>query len=199
MCAFLGVSRSGYYAWLKRTMRRLKRDQIAHEVQKVFEKSKGTYGSPRITEHLTGMGVQASRSTVSRVMATKGYIARPGRKFVHTTDSKHGHKIAENLLNRDFHADQVNTKWVSDITYIPTKQEWAYLTVIIDLADRMVVGWNLSDNLSCQHTAMAAMTIAMRRRIVNQPLLFHSDTEGFNTAVGLFVISLSAVDILHRA
>jgi len=156
-------------------MRRLKRDQIAHEVQKVFEKSKGTYGSPRITEHLTGMGVQASGSTVSRVMATKGYIARPRRKFVHTTDSKHGHRIAENLLNRDFHADQVNTKWVSDITYIPTKQGWAYLTVIIDLADRMVVGWNLGDNLSCQHTAIAAMTIAMRRRIVNQPLLFHSD------------------------
>jgi transposase InsO family protein len=83
--------------------------------------------------------------------------------------------VFDNILNRSFEADQVNTKWVSDITYIPTQKGWAYLTVILDLADRMVVGWTLSDDMSAYKTTVASLNVAIQRRRPKGKLLFHSD------------------------
>ena len=175
MCRVLGVSRSGYYAWLKSPERQSKGSRISDVVKQVFVKSKGTYRSPRITKQIRGMGIEVSRATVARVMKTAGLMARARRKFVHTTDSDHGDKVAANLLNREYQADRINQKWVSDITYIRTAKGWAYLTVIIDLADRMVVAWNLSKELSSERTTIKTLHIALERRKIDQPLLFHSD------------------------
>ena len=175
MCRLFTISRSSYYAWCNRPERTLKRDEIRSSVRYSFEKNKRTYGSPRLTLELQEQGIKVSRATVARVMRKESLIARPRARYVHTTDSAHGLAVAENILNRDFSASRLNEKWVSDISYIPTKQGWAYLTVILDLADRMVVSWSLSPDMSCQNTTLKALKIALQRRKINQPLLFHSD------------------------
>lgn len=175
MCAVLKVSRSGYYAWQKRKYRVPKQTQLAEHVQATFSRNRGMYGSPRIAIELQEKGMSVSRSTIARTMSKLGLTARPKRKFVHTTHSDHSGKVAANLLNRDFTAQQPNEKWVSDITYIWTKKSWVYLTIIIDLFDRMVVGWSVSSDLSSQNTVIKAFNLAVGRRAINQPLVFHSD------------------------
>jgi len=175
MCKLLGVSRSSYYDWLKKDPVLKKEECIENQVVELFEDSKGTYGSPRICEELLDQGVIISKATVARVMKRLGIQARPRRKFIHTTDSKHNHRVFDNILNRSFGSQRVNEKWVSDITYIRTKQGWTYLTVIIDLADRMLVSWTLSKDLSAYQTTVACLKIALQRRKPKQPLVFHSD------------------------
>lgn len=176
MCKVLGTSRSAYYRWIKNDCV-IQKAKIAIDkhTQEVFEKSKGTYGSPRIHQELKQRGIQISQSTVARSMRRQGLQARPRRKFIHTTDSAHDYKVFENILNRNFAAERVNEKWVSDITYIPTQKGWTYLTTILDLADRMIVGWTLSDDMSARKTSTEAFKIALQRRKVNQELLLHSD------------------------
>lgn len=174
MCKVLGVARSSYYDWLSRTPRKL---QAIHtrKVCSIFVKSKRTYGSPRITDELNDQGITISKSTVARIMKGLGVQARPRRKFIHTTDSKHDFKVFENILNRNFESQMVNRKWVSDITYIKTKLGWVYLTVVIDLADRMVIGWTVSENMSALSTTVASLKIAFNNRKVTDDLLIHSD------------------------
>ena len=176
MCKVLGASRSAYYRWIKNGCV-LEKANIALDkhIQKVFEKSKGTYGSPRIQQELQQCGMQISQSTVARSMQRQGLQARPRRKYIHTTDSAHDHKVFKNILNRNFAADRVNEKWVSDITFIPTQKGWTYLTTILDLADRMIVGWTLSNDMTARKTSTEAFKIALQRRKVNQKLLLHSD------------------------
>lgn len=94
---------------------------------------------------------------------------------VQTTDSKHDYPIANNLLNREFSAEKPGQKWVSDITYIRTGEGWLYLTAILDLADRKVVGWSLSDTLKAVDTSIAAWQMALKNRPLINDLLFHSD------------------------
>lgn len=175
MCSVFQISRSSYYSWLKNGSTQAKSDQLRAKVKESFKKNKGHYGSPRLAIEMRANGVEVSRSTVARVMRSEGLIARPRAKYVHTTDSDHMYKIADNILNRDFRATRLNEKWVSDITYIHTRKGWTYLTVIIDLADRMVVSWTLSDNMTCQDTTIQALKIALERRTIQRPLLFHSD------------------------
>lgn len=175
MCSVLGVSRSAYYDWLKKRVVRNKVDYYKKEVLKEFLASKRTYGSPRIYQVLSEKGICVSKSTVARIMKNIGLQARPKRKFVHTTDSKHNYKVFENILNRNFEAKRINQKWVSDITYIPTRKGWTYLTIIIDLADKMVVGWSISDQMTAQSTTMDCLKIALKRRKIREKLIFHSD------------------------
>lgn len=175
MCKVLGMSRSAYYDWLKKDCKGAMKKGIDRRIKEVFENSKRTYGSPRVYQELKQHGVKTSKSTVARIMQRQGLQARPRRKFVHTTDSNHDYRVFENILNRHFTSERVNEKWVSDITFIPTKMGWTYLTVIIDLADRMIVGWTLSEDMSAQHTSVESLKIALQRRKVNKKLLFHTD------------------------
>jgi hypothetical protein len=110
-------------------------------------------------------------------MRTLGIFARKGRKYTHTTDSKHNFKISPNLLDRQFNVQELNKVWVSDITYISTDKGWAYLTVVLDLADRAVVGWSLSETLHAEPTVIEALKMALiKRRITRSSrLMFHSD------------------------
>lgn len=116
--------------------------RLDDEIKAAFERNKGRYGSPRITDHLAkkGAGRQVSVATVARRMQALKLVARPKRKFVSTTSSDHELSVAPNLMDRNFTVEELNTVWVSDITYIRTDDGWRYLTVVLDLADRSKVG-----------------------------------------------------------
>jgi len=108
-------------------------------------------------------------------MKAAGIRARIPRRFVVTTDSRHNYPVAPNILNREFAASRPGQVWVSDITYIKTNRGWLYLTVIIDLFDRKVVGWSMSKGMTAEETIIAAWRMAVNNRPINQELIFHSD------------------------
>ena len=122
MSRVLGVSRSGYYNWLKYNFLKDRHSKLDERIKVVFEGSKRTYGSPRVSQNLNKAREdnKVSAATVARRMHVLGLVARPKRKYVHTTDSDHDLNTLPNLLDRNFEVEQVNTVWVSDITYIPT-------------------------------------------------------------------------------
>jgi putative transposase len=138
MCEQLGVSRSGYYAWKKRPeFERHRSDRaLAEVVSAVHRDSSGTYGSPRVHAELRARGQRVSRKRVARVMGEQGLAARRRRRFVATTDSRHQQPVAPNALERRFTPGQPNSTWVTDITYVGTRQGWLYLAVVLDLFSR---------------------------------------------------------------
>jgi transposase InsO family protein len=179
MSRVLGVSRSGYYKWLKNKHSKDHVLKLDEQVKEAFEQSKCRYGSPRVCIEVNKKRLdnKVSSATVARRMQAMNLVARPKSKYVHTTDSEHDLKASPNLLNRNFTVEKLNTVWVSDITYINTDDGWRYLTVVLDLADRAVVGWTLSRTLHAQCTVIEALKQAIHRRGI-QPgsaLMFHSD------------------------
>lgn len=176
MCAILSVSKSGYYNWLKQAPRLLeKRAEKEEAILSIFYSSRRTYGSPRIAEELNKSVQQLSERTIARRMRDLGISSRVKKKYKKTTDSNYNQAVAPNILNRKFNTNELGRYWVSDITYIPIKASFVYLTTVIDLADRMVVGWSLSDNMTDQDTIIAAFNKAVKNRPVSDGLIFHSD------------------------
>lgn len=176
MCEVFSVSRSGYYGWLlKKESIAAKIDHLDDKIKGLFEQSRATYGSPRIWLALQDLGIAVSESSVARRMKSLGITPKIKKRFKNTTDSKHDLQISANLLNREFRVAQLGKVWVSDITYIRLKHSFVYLTTIIDLADRMVVGWSLSDNMTDEDTVIAAFKKAVRNRPIALGLMFHSD------------------------
>ena len=176
MCKVFKVSRSGYYKWKRlRPTKKDNMDRLDAEIRYEFEKSKGRYGSPRISKSLGNRNIFISKSTVARRMNAMILVARKKRKYKATTQSNHSYSIAPNLLSRQFTVDQPATAWVSDITYIRVAGIWAYLTVIIDLADRAVVGWSLSTDMTTENTVMRAFRNACSNRPSLDGMIFHSD------------------------
>lgn len=178
MSKTLGVSSSGFYKWLKTSPVKSKKVEILdNKIKSIFKKSNMTYGSPRVTQVLKKKNIKCSKTTVARRMQVLNLTARPKRKYVKTTNSDHSYRVAENLLNRQFEVEDINKVWVSDITYVRVSNKWMYLTTMIDLADRMVVGWSLSDNMTTKDTVVSAFKNAIyRRRIANKSnLMVHSD------------------------
>jgi putative transposase len=166
MCQVLGVSESGYYAWLKRPVCQRKREdaQLTKEIEQVFTSHQGRYGSPRIHRELRDQGRGISRKRVARLMCEAELSARRKRSRVLTTKRDTSHPIAPNLLDREFTTTKPNTKWVTDITYIPTAQGWLYLAVILDLYSRIVVGWSMSSNCDEKLVENALLMALARRR-----------------------------------
>jgi putative transposase len=199
MCKVLKVSISGFYYWVQHPvgLRIGKEQQLLAAVKKVYQQSACRYGSPRIAVELQEQGILASRPRVARLMrkhAIKSIIRKKYR--VQTTDSNHGFTIAENHLNRDFIATRLAEKWVSDLTYIKTQEGWLYLTAILDLADRKVVGWAMSKTMEAEVSTVAAWQMAVRNRPVIQSLLFHSD-RGVQYACKEFRKQLSGKPVLQ--
>jgi len=178
MCKVLKVSSSGYYYWRKHPVgaRQLKQRQLLADIRQVHAQSQGRYGSPRIADQLREQGVKASRNRIARLMHQAAVRSIMYKKYrVQTTDSAYDYPVAKNLLNREFTAEKPGQKWVSDITYIPTEEGWLYLTTVLDLADRKVIGWALSDSLKAVDTSVAAWRMALKNRAIQRQLLFHSD------------------------
>lgn len=177
MCKVLGVSRSGYYLWIKRkpSKRAVENQKLMEQIREIHKKSKGTYGSPRITEELKINYVHVSRPRVARIMKKANIRSITKKRFVATTDSKHSFPVAPNLLNREFKVDSQGKVWVSDITYIRTLEGWLYLTIIMDLADRKIIGWALSSSMHASTTIIPAWIMAVQNRPFTSRLIFHSD------------------------
>ena len=177
MCAAFKVSRSGYYSWLcrKDSKRTLENKALTSKIISIHEESRRTYGSPMITQVLKRDCIHVSRPRVARLMKNAQIQSKRHRKFVVTTNSNHKYPIVENKLNREFHARSLGEVWVSDITYIQTKEGWLYLTTVIDLADRKVIGWSLSKTMKACDTSIAAYNMAIKNRPIVSELIFHSD------------------------
>lgn len=179
MCKVLGVSRNAYYRWKRNGGSKKKeptrKDLLKQHIESIYDQSYQTYGSHRIAASLQKEGKKVSRSYVARLMKEMGLKSVLRKKFKVTTDSNHGYKVADNLLERNFSSLQLGQVWVSDITYIKVGNSWAYLTVIIDLADRKVVGWSLSRDLTAENTVLKAYFAARRNRKVMSGFIFHSD------------------------
>jgi len=196
MCKVLEVSSSSYYKWKTKPIsnRVLKMNIIKEKITFIYFSSKQRYGSPRITIELTSLGYQISRITVAKYMRELGLRSKLSKKFKVTTNSKHNYLVVENILNRVFTVTNPSKVWVSDITYIQTKTGFLYLTTIIDLYDRKVIGWSLSHGMSTEETSLAAWRMAIKNRPVQKGLIFHSD-RGVQYAGKKFVNTIESYNI----
>jgi putative transposase len=177
MSKILDVSKIGYYNWLKSgtSDRWLENRKIIELTEDILEESHQSYGSPRMDVELENPGYKVSRPRTARMMRALGFEARRRRKFKNTTDSNHNYPVSPNLLNQNFSVKKRNQVWVSDITYIETTNGWVYLTVIIDLFDRKVIGWSLSEYMTAENTVIKAWYAAVENRPIKRKLIFHSD------------------------
>lgn len=196
MCNIIQVSSSGYYKWLNRPQsnRDKKTAELSVLIRQEYENSHQTYGSPRITQVLNMQHKKVSRSYVARLMKKMNLKSKVRRKYKITTDSNHVYQAADNLLQRNFSAAGLSQKWVSDITYIKTACGWMYFTAVIDLADRKVIGWSFSNDMSTANTTVKALKAAIRNRGVKNGLIFHSD-RGIQYACDEFKILLKETGI----
>jgi len=176
MCRVWEVSRSGYYSWLKHQVgvRERENDSLLVHIRQAYVRGRGTYGSPRITAELRSNGIACGKNRVARLMKQNGIKAKTKRKFKGATKSCHELLVAENLLSRRVPAEVSNRVWVSDITFIWTREGWTYLAAILDAFNRQIVGWSMGDALN--HGILAeALEKAWRKRKPEAGLIFHSD------------------------
>jgi transposase InsO family protein len=177
MCRVLKQFRSGYYAWCNRpaSARTQENAILSDQIQRIYDTSRQSYGSPRIQAALAAQGWSISRQRVVRLMAKLGISARSKRKFKVTTDSKHAWPIAENHLDRDFTTTEPDRVWVADMTYLWTTEGWLYLAVIIDLFSRRVVGWSMAEHMRTEVVLTALEAALGQCQPALSGLLFHSD------------------------
>ena len=177
MSEVFGVSRSGYYSWMGRgpSKRASENQGLREAIHRVWKASGANYGSPRIHRQLAAEGWAVSRQRIARLMRAMGIASRIRRKWITTTDSNHRWPVAPNLLGRNFCPENLCQVWVSDITYIPSEAGWLYLTTVMDLGDRQILGWSLSEAMSADQTSIAALEQAVIRRTPAEDMLFHSD------------------------
>jgi transposase InsO family protein len=176
MCRVLEVSRSGFYAWVRRPESARSRDDrtLLVAIRAAHQASRKTYGSPRIFRELQEDGHTAGRHRVARLMRGHDIRGRRRRRFRNTTQSGHAHPIAANTLDRCFTAPSPDAMWVTDITYIWTLEGWLYLSVILDLYSRRVVGWAMGSRID-QALTLRALRMAVQGRRPKPGLLHHSD------------------------
>jgi transposase InsO family protein len=200
MCKVFKISKSGYYNWLQSgdSGRWNENQKLLVEIKRIFQDSGQSYGSPRMVEELRSLGHTVSRPRTARIMNAAGLQAKRKRKFKATTDSRHKYPIAPNLLNQDFSALAPAKVWVSDITYIRTNKGWMYLTVIIDLFDRKVIGWAMSRGMSAEETSIPAWRMAVKNRPITEELIFHSD-RGIQYACNAFTNLLGCDKLVIRS
>ncbi len=174
MCRLLRVSRSGYYSWCNRgeTAKERRDRTLMPLIHQVHLESRGVYGARKIQHELRAKGETCGRHKVARLMRQAGLKGCPKRRFRRTKDQPPSYPIAHNLLQQDFTALRANERWASDITYIPTRQGWLYLAVVMDLYSRRIVGWSM-DRRTGRHLVIDAMKMALDQRDV--PVIHHSD------------------------
>jgi transposase InsO family protein len=178
LCENLKVSKSGFYKWKKNRGRRLEKErreyELARKIEAIHLGSKCIYGSPTIHGVLKGLEPDVSLSKVERVMKKYDIRSKTKKKFKATTDSKHNLKVVPNHLMQDFTAQRPDQIWVSDITYVPTKQGSLYLCTVLDVFSRKVVGWTLENNMRAD-MVKSALERAYKSRDAGEYVIVHSD------------------------
>jgi len=176
MCSVLGVSKSGYFKWLKRPKsdRQKQHEKLSQEVLQTHLEFKQRYGSVKIAKTLNKRGIRVSQRTVSRIMTKNQWKSCTVKKYKATTNSKHQHPVSENILDRQFKACKPNQFWVADITYIPTHEGWLYLATVMDLYSRKIVGWSMGKTMT-KELVIAALKMAYKRQNPKKGLIHHSD------------------------
>ena len=176
MCDIIGVSRSGFYAWLRRPQspRKAENQQLVTKIRLIHGQSRKSYGAPRIHRELKEQGVPCSKNRVARLMRREGIKAKTPRKFKATTDSKHNLPVAPNLLDQRFDIIEPNKVWLADITYVATEEGWLYLAGIMDLGSRRIIGWSMDKQMSRTLT-IEALRMALGTRADVQGVMHHSD------------------------
>ncbi len=176
ICRLLNINRGSYYRALRgqTSHRELKDAELLRRITRVFLEHRRRYGAPRVHRELRAAKVVVGRNRVARLMRENGLFARRARRFVRTTDSDHNEGYAENVLARDFDWAEPDKAWVSDITYLPTRNGWVYLAVILDLYARRVVGYALGSRINAD-LVLRALDMAIGARGPEAGLIFHSD------------------------
>jgi putative transposase len=200
MCKVLHVGQRSYYQWKSQSVsdRKQRVVLVKEKITSIYFESKQRYGSPRMTVELASLGSKVSRITVAKYMNQLGLRSKLSKKFKVTTNSKHNHLIMPNVLNREFSVTEPSKVWVSDITYIRVKEGFLYLTTVLDLYDRKIIGWSLSSGMSVEETSLAAWRMAIKNRSITKGLLFHSD-RGVQYASKKFTNVVDSYKIITRS
>ena len=200
MCKVLQIGTRSYYQWKSQSVsdRKQRVILVKEKISSIYFDSKQRYGSPRITVELDSLGSKVSRVTVAKYMNQLGLRSKLSKKFKVTTNSKHTHLIMPNVLNREFKVAEPSRAWVSDITYIRVKEGFLYLTTVLDLYDRKIIGWSLSNGMSTEETSLAAWKMAVKNRSIVKGLIFHSD-RGVQYASKKFANVVDSYKIINRS
>ena len=176
LCRVLGVSSSGYYAWCDRPLSmRARTDQaLLDQIQAIHERSRGTYGAPRIHAELQAQGVRCGRKRVARLMREANLMGAQRRRYRGTTRQDRQAVPAPDLVQRDFTASAPDRLWVADITYVATGEGWLYLATVLDAWSRRIVGWAMGDTLRTE-LVVDALNMAVWNRRPAAGVVHHSD------------------------
>ncbi len=176
LCSILNVSTSGYYDWLDRPPCATERinKRLLSKIRCFHQSSRQTYGSPRIHKDLLASGEHVSVNRVAKLMKAAGIQSKMSKRFIITTNSKNTLAPAPDRLKRVFRTTKPNQAWVSDTTFIRTRQGWLYLAMILDLYSRQVIGWAMSDRNNTK-LVIDALQMATARRDIEKPVIVHSD------------------------
>ncbi len=176
MCRVLSVTRAGYYAWRQRlpSAHSVTDAELLVKIRAIHQRSRRSYGSPRISLHLQRQGHRVSAKRVARLMVQAGLRAKRSKRFRVTTDSRRTRTVHENILARDFAVGTPNRAWAGDITYLWTGEGWLYLAVVLDIGTRRVIGWSLRETLRTE-LVTGALDMALGARAATPGLICHSD------------------------
>lgn len=176
LCGWLGVSRSGYYDWLKRPQsERVKEDaQLSRRIETIYQSSRGTYGSPRVFKTLKNQGEAVGRKRVERLMREKGLQGRVVKVTRRCPGLKRFVARGENLRLNGPSPSSINQVWASDVTYLKVNGQWRYLATVMDVFSRRILGWSLDENRSVD-LSLTALRNALRDRLPGKELIFHTD------------------------
>ena len=178
LCAVMRVSRNGFYDYLARYKsgddNRPDETALKRRIKEIFDQSRASYGSRRMVKQLQAEGRQIGRYKVRRIMRQLGLKAKTPKRFKLTTDSKHSLPVASNILDRKFDVQVPNTVWTADISYVWTYEGWLYLSVVMDLYSRQIVGWATNEQMKKQ-LVLDALAMAYWQRKPSKGLLHHSD------------------------
>ncbi len=175
LCRAVGLSKSGFYAWLKREpSERSKADAVLlGKIKAAHEHSRGTYGVPRIHAELEAEGARVGRKRIARLMKSAGLQGVHRRRGFKTTKRGEDARAIPDLVEREFSANQPNQLWVADITYVPTQRGFFFLAVVLDVFSRRIVGWSMADHMKTD-IVLDALEMAVRQRRPNG-VVHHSD------------------------
>ena len=177
MCRVFGVSRSGYYEWFERPpSTRAQENQLLKErIHDHFHRSRQSYGTPRLKDALEKEGKRVSQRRIGRLMKEEGLVARAARRFKpRTTQVDTRFEPAPNLLEQDFSTTGLDEVWLADLTYVKTGEGWLYISTVLDLHSRRIIGWSMGETLEA-HWTLSALQMALERRRPQGGLIHHSD------------------------